>query len=142
MRNIIFIISLLLISFLSHASIDRYYCEVVNARDVKELNALKLNRFKNPLLTVSFKACRLTKGNAKFDVCKVQGHRLVISVDPTTSVFLSSAGRSYELSCLEGEKPDTRGGQQQEQEQQDGAPAINPGHGGSNIRMRGIKNTH
>lgn len=135
---------LLLISVLAQATTDRYHCKLSNEKDLNEIRSLRLQSYIKGELTVAFKDCSLTRDNAHFDICKLGPHTLIIGIDSNRSLLLSKRGKAIEFSCVEqdngdGQADPTQTPEQQEQQQQQQQQENDPGHGGSNIRMRGIR---
>lgn len=141
-----FILSVLLLlsTVFAHATTDRYHCKLSNEKDQKIFRSLRIRSYINGEMTVSFKDCSLTRDNAHFDICKLGPDTLIIGIDSTKSVLLSHRGKAIEFSCLEqdngdGQEDPAEEEEQQEQQEQQQQQQGEPGHGGSNVRMRGIR---
>lgn len=130
---------LLLATCFAHATTDRYHCKLSNEKDQKVFRSLRVKSYIKGEMTVSFKDCSLTKDNAHFDICKLGPHTLIIGIDSTKSLLLSHRGKAIEFSCLEQDNGDGQEDTPEHQEQQQQQQESEPGHGGSNIRMRGIR---
>lgn len=137
MKNIFFAV-ILVLSFAAHADINTYTCELENASDRAAAQALNLPNYSQGVLSVDFAQCKLTGENANFDICRVAEHSLVIAVDPTRSVLLTPRGQTIEFNCEEFDPEEDEEQQEEEQEEQEEQQG-EPGHGGSNVRMRGIR---
>lgn len=146
MKTSIFTIILLLVSFTAQAEVSSYECTLLNEKDTAAVEALGLRNFNAGTLTVAFSQCKLTEAYANFDICHLGRNSLVIGVNPLRSVLLNRVGKAYEFSCKEkvvgGEEPQEEEEQEQQEQQQEESEEqqeSEPGHGGSNIRMRGVK---
>lgn len=140
MQKLLLVFTLLFISTITWAKDDHYECKLKNKEDHASVKKLKLKGYKASTLIVPFKSCKLTQENAFFDICKIGSSTLVIGINPTRSVLLSKKRAGYEFSCQEVVEQDEQEDEEEDEQQQEPGPE-EPGHGGSNRRMRGVRTT-
>jgi len=130
MKRFLFPICLLLWCLSVQAKIESYKCYTTNSAFQE--------------ISIAFDQCALTP-SSNFDVCLVDQNKMIIAIDPSKSLLLAPNGDIEEFSCseFEDEIPPT----EQAPSPAPTRPATpsrtngggDPGHGGSNIRMRGMK---